>query len=226
MKFLLRLPSPRFVATAALVFFAACPAAHAHANHGHAAGFGSGFAHPWGGLDHVAAMIAVGLWGAQLGLPALWLLPVAFPLVMAVGGFLGLMGIPLPGVEIAIAASAILLGALVAAEVQTRRLAWPALLVGAFGLFHGHAHGTELPAGDSGLLYSFGFVTATGTLHGLGIALGTIHRWAAGRQALRAAGAAIALGGGFFLWRALQPEAEVAPATAPAAPAAPANPEK
>lgn len=216
---------PRFLRLRTLVLtalfaFAACPAAQAHSSHGTAVGFGSGFQHPWGGLDHVAAMVAVGLWGAQLGLPALWLLPVAFPLVMAMGGLLGLLGIPLPGVEIAIAVSGILLGSLVAAEVKARNLVWPALLVGAFGLFHGHAHGTELPAGESGLLYSLGFVTATGTLHGIGIAIGTIHRWAAGRQALRAAGALIALGGAWFLWQALQPEAE-ASAAAPAAPAAP-----
>jgi urease accessory protein len=204
--------SPRRAATAAALWLALAPLAHAHIESGHAGGFTSGFGHPWGGLDHVAAMVAVGLWGAQLGPPALWLLPVAFPLVMAVGGFLGLMGLPLPGVELVIAGSALLLGVIVAAEVKPKNLVWPALLVGAFGLFHGHAHGTELPVGQNGLLYSIGFVTATGTLHGCGITLGLIHRWASGQKIVRVLGAGIALGGAYFLWVALRPAAAEPPA--------------
>jgi urease accessory protein len=209
MKTLPKYANKRAWTVAAILWLALCPMAHAHIEAGQASGFASGFKHPWGGLDHVAAMIAVGLWGAQLGLPAIWLLPVAFPLVMAVGGFLGLMGVPLPGVEVAVAASALLLGLIVAAEVKPKNLIWPALLVGLFGLFHGHVHGTELPPGQNGLLYSIGFVSATGTLHGCGIALGTIHRWAAGQKALRVFGAVIALGGAYFLWEALRPEATV-----------------
>ena len=147
-------------------------------------------------------MIAVGLWGAQLGPPALWLLPVTFPLVMAVGGFLGLLGIPLPGAEVGIALSVLLLGLMVALEARPKLLI-AALLVGAFAIFHGHAHGTELPPGQSGLLYSIGFVVATGCLHGTGILLGLVHRWSAGRVALWLAGAAIALAGVGFCWRAL-----------------------
>ena len=147
-------------------------------------------------------MVAVGLWGAQLGAPAIWLLPVTFPLVMAVGGFLGLVGVPLPGVELGIATSAILLGAMVALQARPP-LALAALLVAFFAVFHGHAHGTELPAGQSGLLYSVGFVVATGALHAVGISIGLIHRWAAGRVLLRAAGVAVSLAGVFFLWRAV-----------------------
>jgi urease accessory protein len=150
----------------------------------------------------VLAMVAVGLWGAQLGAPALWLLPVAFPMVMAFGGMLGLMGVPLPGIEYGIAASAILLGAAVMFEMRPP-LAIAAVIVGIFAIFHGHAHGTELPPGQSGLLYSMGFVMATGCLHGVGIGIGTVHRWGWGQKLLRVAGAGVALGGMFFMWKAL-----------------------
>ena len=176
--------------------------AWAHAQKGQAAGFLTGLLHPVSGLDHVLAMVAVGLWGAQLGAPAIWMLPVTFPMVMAFGGFLGLIGVRLPGVEIGIAASAILLGAMVAREA--RPPVWlAATLVACFAVFHGHAHGSELPAGQSGLLYSVGFVIATGCLHAAGITVGLIHRWNWGRIALRIAGLAVSGGGIFFMWRAL-----------------------
>jgi urease accessory protein len=187
-------------AVAALLGGIASPA-FAHAQSGPAAGFLTGFLHPISGLDHVAAMVAVGLWGAQLGAPAIWLLPVAFPIVMALGGLLGLLGIPLPGVELGIVASAILLGAAVMTERRLPLYA-AAALVGFFAIFHGHAHGTELPPGQSGLLYSLGFVVATGCLHAIGIAIGAIHHWPAGRVALRVAGGGIGLTGIFCLWRA------------------------
>ena len=174
----------------------------AHEQQGQAAGFVTGVLHPVSGLDHVLAMVAVGLWGAQLGAPAIWLLPVTFPLMMAFGGFLGLVGVPLPGVEIGIAASAILLGTMVALQARPP-LALAALLVAFFAVFHGHAHGTELPAGQSGLLYSVGFVVATGFLHAIGISIGLIHRWVAGRVVLRGAGVVVLLAGGFFLLRAV-----------------------
>lgn len=176
--------------------------ASAHVEGGQAIGFITGLQHPWSGLDHVLAMIAVGIWGAQLGIPALWLLPVTFPMVMSMGAMMGLLGIPLPGVEIGIAVSAILLGAMVVGEVRPKMI-FAALLVGCFAIFHGHAHGTELPAGESGMLYSMGFVIATGCLHGMGIALGLVHRWPVGKLALRGAGALIAVMGVTFLWRAL-----------------------
>lgn len=186
---------------AALLTLMAMPA-EAHIKQGEATGFLSGLAHPVSGLDHIIAMVAVGLWGAQLGVPAIWLLPVTFPMVMAFGGFLGLIGIPLPGVEIGIALSGVLLGAMVLLEVKAP-LYVAAALVGVFGLYHGHAHGAELPPGENGLLYSLGFVLATGALHAAGIAIGTVYRWNWGRTALRLAGAGISLGGVSFLWAAL-----------------------
>lgn len=190
---------PRSLALAAALWPAL---ALAHVGQGRAEGFLAGLSHPVSGLDHVLAMIAVGLWGAQLGAPAIWLLPVTFPMVMAFGGMLGLAGMPLPGVEAAIALSGILLGLAVLAEWKPP-LPLAAVIVGFFAVFHGHAHGAELPAGASGLTYSIGFVAATGTLHAVGIGIGVIHRWGWGRVALRLAGAGVAAGGAFFLWRAL-----------------------
>jgi urease accessory protein len=174
----------------------------AHAQGGEAAGLLSGLRHPVSGLDHILAMVAVGLWGAQLGPPAVWLLPVTFPMVMAFGGMLGLMGLALPGIEIGIAVSAILLGVMVGWEARPR-LWVAAVIVGFFAIFHGHAHGAELPAGADAVLYSIGFVVATGCLHAAGIALGLIHRWAVGKVALRVAGVAVALAGVGFLWQAV-----------------------
>lgn len=191
----------RRLATAALA--ALWPAlAWAHIGQGRAEGFLAGLRHPVSGLDHVLAMVSVGLWGAQLGAPAVWLLPVTFPMVMALGGMLGLVGLPLPGVEAGIALSGILLGFSVAAEWRPP-LGVAAVMVGFFAVFHGHAHGSELPPGANGLLYSIGFVVATGTLHAVGIALGLVHRWGWGRLALRVAGGLVAAAGAFFLWRAL-----------------------
>jgi len=176
--------------------------AAAHTEPGRAEGFLAGLHHPVSGLDHVLAMVAVGLWGAQLGPPAIWLLPVTFPMVMAFGGMLGLIGVPVPGVEVGIALSGLLLGLAVLAE--WRPPVWTAgVIVGFFAVFHGHAHGTELPAGASALLYSIGFVMATGTLHAIGIGIGVVHRWGVGRVVLRVAGGVVALAGVVFLWRAL-----------------------
>ncbi len=174
----------------------------AHPQKGAAVGFVTGFLHPISGPDHVLAMVAVGLWGAQLGAPAIWLLPVAFPMVMAFGGMLGLMGVPIPGVEYGIAASAILLGAAVMFEVRPP-LGLAAALVGFFAICHGHAHGTELPPNQSALLYSMGFVIATGCLHGVGIGIGSVYQWTWGQKLVRAAGAVISVGGLFFMWQAL-----------------------
>ena len=165
-----------------------------------AGGFVGGIAHPVFGPDHVAAMVAVGLWGAFLGAPAIYILPVVFPLVMAMGGVLGILGVPLPGVEIGIATSAIVIGMMVA--VAARPPLWlAAVLVGAFAIFHGHAHGTELPPGAAAVAFSAGFVVATGLLHLAGIAFGLLARWPAGRLAVRSAGGAIAIAGLMFLGR-------------------------
>jgi urease accessory protein len=190
------------VLVSAAAFLLSMPA-EAHLLEGEAQGFLSGLQHPISGWDHILAMVSVGLWGAQLGAPAIWLLPMTFPIVMAFGGFLGLIGFHFPSVEIGIALSALLLGAAVMTQWRPPLLLAAAALVGVFALFHGHAHGVELPAGESGLLYSIGFVVATGSLHLLGIAIGTVHKWAWGRGVLRAAGACVALGGVYFLTQAL-----------------------
>lgn len=184
----------------AVMFWAQSTAAHPIK--GAAIGFLTGFYHPISGLDHVVAMIAVGLWGAQLGAPAIWLLPVAFPMVMAFGGMLGLLGMPLPGSEIGIAASAIMLGAAVLLEARPP-LAVAAMVVSFFAIFHGYAHGSELPPGQNALLYSIGFVMATGCLHAVGISIGLIHKWPWGQRVLRVAGACVALFGLFFMWKAV-----------------------
>lgn len=186
---------------AAVVATVSAPAL-AHVEAGQATGLLSGFLHPISGLDHVLAMVAVGLWGAILGTPAIWVLPIAFPLVMAMGALLGFLGVPLPGVEYGIAASAILLGAAVAFEVRPP-VAFAALLVGVFAIFHGYAHGSELPPGQSALLFSMGFVIATGALHAVGIGIGALKGRMWGGAVLRAAGSMVAAGGAFFMWKAL-----------------------
>jgi urease accessory protein len=196
-----RIQRVRTLLGVAMLLLCGTQALHAHVQRGEIVSFRTGFEHPISGLDHVVAMIAVGLWGAQLGAPAIWLLPVAFPMVMAMGGMLGLMGVPLPGSEIGIAASAILLGSAVLSEARPP-LMMAAVVVTFFAVFHGYAHGTELPPGQNGLLYSMGFVIATGSLHAVGISIGVVHRWLWGQRLLRMAGGAVACAGAFFMWRA------------------------
>src|ERR1700724_2319098 len=191
----------------ALMWAAGVMPAMAHGGGDIAGGFAGGFMHPLRGADHVAAMVAVGLWGAVLGPPALWLLPVAFPLVMAMGGVLGIAGVPIPRVEVGIALSAVVLGLMVAFTVRAP-LMLAVAVVSAFAVFHGYAHGAELPPGADAIAFSAGFVIATGLLHLCGIGLGyagiaLAARWPAGRFALRLAGAAIAVAGVIFLRAAL-----------------------
>jgi urease accessory protein len=176
--------------------------AFAHSENGVAIDFWGGFTHPIFGPDHVIAMVAVGLWGAFLGAPAIWILPVVFPLVMAFGGALGVAGVPLPGVETGIAISAIMLGAMVALAA-TPPLWVAAVLVGAFAIFHGHAHGAELPVGADAVAFAMGFVIATGMLHLAGIAFGGLSRWPAGRIAVRAVGGVICVLGFAYLGKFL-----------------------
>ena len=170
----------------------------AHNPAGIAGGFASGLLHPLTGIDHILAMVAVGIWGAQLGAPAIWALPVAFPLVMSVGGSLGVRGVFLPGVEIGIAASALLLGFMIFRAARPPLYA-AALLVGFFAIFHGYAHGTELPNAANPLAYGVGFVLATGLLHVSGIAIGLLHRWPSGARILQIVGGGISLTGLFLL---------------------------
>jgi urease accessory protein len=170
----------------------------AHTGEGVAGGFLSGFTHPIFGWDHVVAMVAVGLWGAFLGMPALWILPIVFPMVMAIGGAMGIAGVPLPAVETGIALSGVILGLLVAFAV--RAPIWvAAIIVGVFAIFHGHAHGTELPEAASPYSYAVGFVIATGLLHLAGIGFGTLTRVPNGQWLVRAAGVVVAVVGAAFL---------------------------
>lgn len=185
-----------------LLLLLTATAASAHTGDAAGAGFVTGFTHPLLGWDHVAAMVAVGLWGAFLGAPAIWVLPIAFPLVMALGGALGVAGVPLPGIETGIAASALVIGLAVA--LAARPPLWvAAAIVALFAVFHGHAHGTEMPAAADPIAYAAGFVIATGLLHLAGIAFGLLAARPAGRIAVRAAGGVIALGGAAFLAGAL-----------------------
>jgi len=170
----------------------------AHTGEGVTGGLMSGFMHPIAGLDHVTAMVAVGILGAFLGRPAIWVLPVVFPLVMAFGGVLGLIGVPIPFIEVGIAVSSIVLGLMILFTLKPP-LWIAAVIVGAFAIFHGHAHGTELPTAANALAYSAGFVVSTGLLHLAGIGIGELIRWPMGQIVARAIGGLIALAGVWFL---------------------------
>ena len=172
--------------------------AEAHVGVGSTSGFMHGFMHPLSGLDHMLAMTAVGLFAARLGGKALWLVPAAFVAMMAVGGAMGISGIGLPGVELGIAASVIVLGAAVALDFSLPTAAAMGL-VGFFALVHGHAHGSEMPLAASGLTYGLGFMLATALLHafgiGLGISIGKIATSRGSTLVLRVAGGAMAAAG-------------------------------
>ena len=161
----------RFLQLAFLAAFLAPTAALAHTGVGHANGFVHGFMHPLGGLDHQLAMILVGVFAYQLGGRALWLVPLTFVGIMALGGFLGIAGIPVPFIELGIALSVIVLGAIVAFGVKVP-VAVAMGIVGLFAIFHGHAHGSEMPMDASGLEYGLGFMLATAILHAIGIFIG------------------------------------------------------
>lgn len=179
-----------------LLFMAPAPAL-AHEGTGLAGGFTAGFVHPLTGLDHLLAMVSVGVWGAFLGRPLVVALPVIFPSVMVLGAGAAMLGVGLPPVEIGIAASVLVLGLMILFAV--RAPVWLACcIVGLFGLFHGYAHGLELPSAADPVGYSAGFVLCTGMLHVSGIAIGMLNGSRAGNLALRAAGAAVALCGIFF----------------------------
>ncbi len=177
------------------------PAA-AHIIQGAQGGFGSGFDHPLTGPDHFLAMFAVGLWGAQMGGRQVWTLPVTFPLIMVIGGIIGMLGLPLPAIEIGIALSILALGLAIA--LAWRPAEWIALiLIAYFALCHGYAHGAELPLSADPADYAIGFVLATGMIHlfGIGVGLG-LNKPVGGRLA-RALGALIGVGGICFLVPAL-----------------------
>ncbi len=165
-------------------------------------GIVGGMLHPLSGPDHLLAMVAVGIWGAFLGRPLIYLLPIIFPTLMAIGGVIAMAGVTFPPVEIGIAISVIVLGG--AILFGYRAPAWLAMiLVGLFGLFHGYAHGLELPSMTNPIGFSLGFVVATGSLHIAGIILGLIHNRRGGETLLRVIGGVIAVAGAWFLYRAI-----------------------
>lgn len=168
---------------------------------GHTHGFANGLMHPLTGLDHICAMVAVGLWAAQRGGRALWLVPATFVSVMIVGGILGMGHTGIPYVEQGIAASVLVLGILIAAAVRLP-LAASSAIVGLFALFHGYAHGAEIPATASGLAYGVGFVAATTCLHLCGIGIGLFIKRFVSANWIRCAGGAIAACGVYlcFAW--------------------------
>ena len=178
----------------ALLMLCACAGVQAHTGEANASGFLAGVLHPLTGFDHLLAMVAVGIWGATLGMPLVWALPVAFPMLMVIGGILGITGVPLPFIESGIAVSVVVLGVSIA-------VAWRApvpvalAIVAAFGVFHGYAHGAELPKSASPAAYVAGFVLCTGALHLTGVAIGTLKRLRHGAMALRASGGLIAIAG-------------------------------
>ena len=172
--------------------------AFAHAPEGAGGGFLTGFLHPIMGFDHLVAMVAVGLWGAFLGDRALWILPIVFPSIMAVGAALGIMGLGIPLVEFVIALSGVVLGALIALRFRAR-LAIAMVLVGIFALFHGYAHGTEMPGQISAFTYGAGFVIGTGLLHLAGIGIGFATRLPRGELMVRGCGGVISVIGLTYL---------------------------
>jgi len=191
------------IAAAAAALIASSGTALAHTGAGANSGFAHGLVHPIGALDHVLAMVAVGLYAALLGGRALWLVPATFVGAMAVGGALGMASLALPHGEIGIALSVIALGLAVALRFSLPVLIATAL-AGLFAIFHGHAHGAEMPDA-SGLTYAAGFMLATMLLHGVGIALGLGARGLSERggwRAVQAAGGAMALAGVAILLRA------------------------
>jgi urease accessory protein len=185
------------LATFSAVFVFAPAMAFAHSGHGDTSELMHGFSHPITGIDHVLAMIAVGVLAAQLGGRALWLMPVCFVGIMAVAGALGMAGIPLPFSELGISLSVIVLGLAVAFRLSPPELAAMAL-VGFFAVFHGHAHGAEMPAAASGIAYAVGFIGATAMLHAAGVGIGLLVRLEGGtlsHRLVQGGGGAMALFG-------------------------------
>jgi urease accessory protein len=174
----------------------------AHTGTGLAGGFVPGFMHPFTGLDHLLAMICVGLWGAFLGPPLIQVLPSVFPLMMVGGAALGMLGVPVPPVEIGIALSVLVLGGCIALAIQAP--VWAAsVIVAAFAVFHGYAHGKELPSAADPIAYSAGFTLATGMLHVLGIGIGFLRDRPGGALAIRSLGGIIGGTGAWFLFQVL-----------------------
>jgi urease accessory protein len=181
----------------------ASASAAAHSGTGLAGGFVPGFIHPISGSDHLLAMVAVGLWGAFLGPPLIQTLPIVFPMMMVGGAVLAMYGAPVPPTELGIALSVLVLGACIALRFVAP--VWlAAVVVGIFGVFHGYAHGKELPSAANPLGYSLGFVLATGLVHVAGIGLGFCSERPGGAVAIRCVGALIAGCGLWFIHQAVK----------------------
>ena len=192
---LLHLGLPAFL----LALLSALPAS-AHVMDGPLGGFGSGFGHPLAGFDHLLAMLAVGLWGAQMGGRSVWTLPATFPMIMCVGGIIGMTGVlPDQPIEYGIAVSVIVLGGAIAAAWRAPE--WAALvLIAAFALMHGYPHGVLAPRASDPAAFTVGFVVSTGVIHVIGIAIGAALKPIGGGRLVQALGAAIALAGVWFLF--------------------------
>ncbi len=192
---LLHLGLPAFL----LALLSALPA-QAHVMDGPLGGFGSGFGHPLAGFDHLLAMLAVGLWGAQMGGRSVWTLPATFPMIMCVGGIIGMTGIlPDQPIEYGIAVSVIVLGGAIAAAWRAPE--WAALvLIAAFALMHGYPHGVLAPRASDPAAFTVGFVVSTGVIHVIGIAIGAALKPIGGGRLVQALGAAISLAGFWFLF--------------------------
>jgi len=191
--------SARLFVVAAVLFSSPLSA---HTGTGLPGGFLSGFLHPLSGFDHLLAMVSVGLWGAFLGRPLIYILPVVFPVVMVAGAIVGMFDVAMPPVEIVIALSVLTLGGCIALAVKAPVVA-ASLVVAVFAVFHGYAHGKELPSAADPIAYSAGFVFATGLLHLTGIGLGSLNNLSYGIVATRSMGGVIALCGAWFLYRAV-----------------------
>jgi urease accessory protein len=189
----------RYILTAAAATILLLPMpALAHVGAGSAASFAAGVAHPLGGFDHIAVMVAVGVWAALKGGRALWIWPATFVGVMLVGGALGMAHVPVPFVEPGILASVVALGLLVALAVDLP-IVVGAALIGGFALLHGHAHGSEVAENVSGIEYMAGFALATAALHAIGIVFALLMQRAALRPIIRAAGAiCVLIGAGLY----------------------------
>jgi urease accessory protein len=177
-------------------------AAHAHVNAGDTIGFWHGLQHPIGGLDHILAMLAVGLWAAQIGGHTLWAVPLTFVSVMAIGGVLGIVGTPVPFVEQGIIASDLILGGLVLLATRLP-LAVSMGIVGLLAIFHGYAHGAEMPKESSALLYAAGFVLSTAMIHLSGVGIALVIKKLLKEKMVRIAGGGILLGGIYILVQSL-----------------------
>lgn len=186
-------PDRSIVRAALLTALLALPTL-AYAHPGHAGGWSHGLAHPFSGIDHLCAMIAVGLWASQMGGRAAWLAPLSFVAVMAAGGLLGMAAIALPFVEAGIFMSLLVLGVLIVTAVRLPP-ALSAIIAGVFALFHGYAHGAEMSPGASAFAYALGFLSASALLHLSGFGFGMLVRV----RMLRMAGVAVTMTGG-YLW--------------------------